>query len=218
MSLNLAGHVDDEPRDVSENRERLVAAHDLPHAPIWLAQVHGTLTVDAAQLDPAHSVQADAVYTREPDRVCAILTADCLPIVLAAANGSEVAVLHAGWRGLLDNIVAAGVAAFAARPAEIMAWIGPGIGVNAYRVDAAFRARFIARKPAFAAAFVVLDGALYADLGAIAGHLLHCAGVMNVSRYHGCTFREAELFYSNRRDRTTGRMATVAWIDSRARQ
>jgi len=211
-TFNLAEHVGDAPSDVASNRALLSAAQDLPHAPRWLNQVHGSVTVHAGELDRGGPVSADAAYSDTPDQICAILTADCLPIVLAAEDGTEVAVVHAGWRGLLSGVVAECLAEFSAPRPRISAWIGPGISAEAYTVDEAFRARFVERNSAFAPAFRVAAGTLQADLYAIADYLLREAGIERIDRYEGCTYREPRRFYSYRRERTTGRMATLAWI------
>jgi purine-nucleoside/S-methyl-5'-thioadenosine phosphorylase / adenosine deaminase len=213
-SLNLGAHVGDEATAVMRNRRGLLATHKLPHVPRWLAQVHGARTVDAADLNAFTEVEADAVYTNGPDHICAVLTADCLPILLSDADGEEVAAVHAGWRGLLDGVVHSAVAKFAAPRPRIAAWIGPGIGVDAYVVDAEFRHRFLAQDPSLDGSFRTIDGHWHADLHAIAERRLRDSGIGRVSRYDGCTFTDAERFYSHRRDGVTGRMATLVWIDS----
>ena len=211
--LNLAYHVGDDPSAVSANIQSLSRHLHLPHPPIWLQQVHGTKTVDACALDPQHIQQADVVYTNTPHKVAGILTADCLPIVIRSAAGDEVAVVHAGWRGLLRGVVAAALDRFSAPRRTLQAWLGPGISVDHYTVDEGFRHTFLASDTQLADTFKKNDGRWHADLAAIAAHLLHSAGVKNLSHYRGCTYAEADRFYSHRRDGTTGRMATLAWIE-----
>ena len=211
-SLNLATHVGDAEDAVAENRRRLVRRHDLPHAPHWPVQIHGTRVARAAELVNG-SVEADAVYTSRRREVCAILTADCLPIVLVAPEHIEAAVVHAGWRGLANGIVSAALSAFTAPPSSVHAWIGPGVGVTAYEVDGAFRDRFVHADARLACAFAAIDGRTHADLGSIAARQLTDAGVGSIGRYAGCTAEDTGRFFSYRRDRVTGRMATVVWLE-----
>lgn len=211
-SLNLADHVGDDPARVSRNRARLVESRLLPHAPHWPRQVHGIHAVNAAELVDHPMLEADAVYTNTNDVVCAILTADCLPIILCSRAGDEVAVVHAGWRGLLDGIVASTLNLFTVSPQHLLAWIGPGISVAAYAVDAGFRDRFLETDERLSAAFSRQAGQWFADLGIIAEARLANAGIRSIARYRGCTFGEPARFFSYRRDRITGRIATCAWL------
>ncbi len=215
-SLNLSEQVGDDASAVAHNQNLCVTTHCLPHAPRWLRQVHGTRAVDVSNLKISVDVEADAAYSNTPDRVCAILTADCLPIVLCDDTFEEVAAMHAGWRGLLHGIIESTSSKFSAPRTRLLAWIGPGISRSAYRVDRDFRARFLDDDPEVEHAFWFNDGQWHADLYAIAESRLRACGVTNISRYHGCTFAEAERFYSYRRDGVTGRMATLVWIDSEA--
>jgi len=211
-ALNLALHVADDPDKVAVNRERLYRAGGLPAPPGWPEQCHGTHAVHAAELNGHDAVVADAVYTDTPGLVCAILTADCLPLIVCSRAGDEVAVIHAGWRGLLDGIIERTLARFASPPEHMVAWIGPGISASAYAVDEAFRARFLAADPASAAIFSTRDEQLYADLPQLAAMRLGQAGITRISCYPGCTYHESERFFSYRRDGITGRFATCAWI------
>ena len=211
-ALNLALHVEDDPGKVAINRERLCHDAGLPHAPRWPQQCHGTRAVNAAELNDDTAVPADAVYAAAPGLVCAILTADCIPLIVCSLAGDEVAVIHAGWRGLLDGVIENTLSLFAATPAQTIAWIGPGISARAYAVDDAFRARFIASDPNYAAIFSARGDQLYADLPRLAEMRLVAAGVGRISRYPGCTYGEPERFFSYRRDGVTGRIATCAWL------
>ncbi len=186
----------------------------LPHLPRWLRQVHGTRTVNATDIKSSFDTEADAVYTSVPDQVCGILTADCLPIVICDERATEVAAVHAGWRGLLHGVVESSIKKFSTPAAHLIAWIGPGIGRDAYRVDPTFRRRFLFANEAFHSAFHYHNGQWHADLYAIAERRLRLLGVENVTSYDGCTFNETDRFYSYRRDGATGRMATLVWIDS----
>lgn len=211
-ALNLALHVDDNPDHVARNRALLLRDAGLPAPPRWPEQCHGTQAIHAAELNDNPTLAADAVYSNTPDLVCAILTADCLPLIVCSLAGDEVAVIHAGWRGLLDGVIENTLGLFAASPARVIAWIGPGISAGAYAVDAAFRERFIAADPAFAAIFSTRGEQLTADLPRLAEMRLAAAGLRRISRYPGCTYAEAERFFSYRRDGITGRFATCAWF------
>ncbi|MEY3202602.1 MAG: peptidoglycan editing factor PgeF, partial [Pseudomonadota bacterium] len=164
-SLNLGLHVGDDPAAVAINRARL-GVH-LPEAPRWLDQVHGTEVVDAAQL--TGTVQADAAFTREPGVVCAVMTADCLPILLCDQQGHVVAAAHAGWRGLHAGVIEATVAAMATPADRLLAWIGPAIGQAAFEVGEEVREAFLATHPDDAAHFAPhREGKWRADLAGLA--------------------------------------------------
>ncbi len=212
-ALNLATHVGDAPAAVAENRRRLVEALDLPAPPRWLSQVHGTHCVDATTA--ADGAQADASYALRPGIVCAVLTADCLPVLLCDRAGTRVAAVHAGWRGLRDGVVAAALRRLDCPPRELIAWIGPGIGTDAYVVGADFRARFVALDPASAACFEHRADGWHADLAALAGRQLAAAGVGCTVQANLCTYADPR-FYSYRRDGVTGRLASLIWLHGTA--
>lgn len=207
--LNLADHVGDDPGAVAGNRARLRCAADLPDEPRWLVQVHGTAVVDAAT---AHAgTEADAAYTVTPGVVCAVLTADCLPVLLCDRAGTRVAAVHAGWRGLVDGVVEAAVAAVGG--GDLLAWLGPAIGPAAFEVGGEVRARFLDHDPGAAGAFRGTEGGRWlADLYLLARCRLASAGVTGIHGGGRCTYREAGAFYSYRRDGTTGRMASLVWL------
>ncbi|HCV96996.1 Laccase domain protein YfiH [compost metagenome] len=211
----------DDPAQVQRNRDLLQAGLALPSAPHWLRQVHGTsvLRVDAPPLAQGVAVEptADAAVTSVPGVVLAILTADCLPVVLAARDGSEIAAAHAGWRGLADGMLEATVAAMHTPAAQVQAWLGPAAGPDHYEVGEDVFDAFVARDAAAAAAFVATRaGHWKVDLFALARRRLHSVGVdpARVSGGQWCSIAEPQRFYSHRRDRRTGRMATLAWIGS----
>lgn len=205
--LNLGAHVGDDAQAVARNRALLVASAGLPELPLWLTQVHGTAVVDA---DAPPDVTADARHTARRGAVCVVLSADCLPLLLCDTDGTEVAAVHCGWRGLADGMVAAAVARFAAPPARLLAWLGPAIGAAAYQVGPELVTRFA---PAARGAFGPGARGLTLDLGAAARALLAQAGVTRVYGGHWCTASDAARFYSYRRDGVTGRMATLIWQD-----
>jgi YfiH family protein len=210
-SLNLAKHVGDTPQAVHENRRRL--ARELPGEPVWLEQVHGTRIAD---LDSAQSGPADGAVTRRPGVVCAILTADCLPVLLTNRAGTHIGAAHAGWRGLAAGVLPAAVAAMGLPPRDLLAWLGPAIGPSAYEVGDEVRAAFLARDPATSAAFVAnARGRWQADLYSLARLSLAAAGVAATFGGGSCTATEAERFFSHRREAPCGRMASLIWLKSR---
>lgn len=213
-SLNPARHVGDAPEAVQANRERIRAAFRLPAEPLWLRQVHGTRVVPADAAPGPGCPEADGALTFRPGRVLAVLTADCLPIVLAARDGSALAVAHAGWRGLAAGVLPAAVAALETPPDRLAAWIGPGIGPARYEVDARVREAF-AELPGSEAAFAAGrdDAHWFCDLPRLAGLSLALAGVTDVEDCGLCTHADPDRFYSYRRDGETGRMATLAWME-----
>ncbi|HVN41273.1 MAG TPA: peptidoglycan editing factor PgeF [Steroidobacteraceae bacterium] len=215
-SLNLALHVGDDPTAVAENRRRLRMAARLPAEPLWLEQVHGARVVaNVAPRAPGDAPpQADACMATEPGRVCAVMTADCLPVVFSDRAGTCVAVAHAGWRGLAGGVLEATVAALKTPPTELLAWLGPAIGPAAFEVGAEVREAFLGRCEACAAAFTPNAAGRYqADLYALTRTALSALDVTAVFGGGWCTHRQAEAFFSFRRDRDTGRMATLAWLD-----
>ena len=211
-TMNLGLHVGDDPTAVRENRRRLVARHGLPCAPEWLRQVHGVRLVRADQAK--HDIPADGCWTDEPGRCVAVMTADCLPVVLCNAQGDRVAVVHAGWRGLADGVLAAALDVFAPDDA-LHAWLGPAIGPQAFEVGDEVRAAFTQRRAAYADAFrpTGAPGKHWCDLYALARSELRTERPITISGGDRCTHAERERFHSHRRDGTaSGRLATVAWL------
>ena len=210
-SMNLAGHVGDLAASVEANRRLLRRAARLPAEPMWLEQVHGT---EVAVHDGRSDVpRADAAMTRGRGRVCVVMTADCLPVVLADRAGSRVAVAHAGWRGLVQGVVEATVHALHCPPEELVAWLGPAIGQQAFEVGVEVRDAFVARSAQMAGCFAENErGRFQADLYGLAKAVLAEAGVTDVHGGGWCTASDPQRFFSFRRDGTTGRMATLAWL------
>ena len=208
--FNLADHVDDDPAAVAANRALLRRAAGLPAEPCWLSQVHGRGVIPAGE-GPAAG-PADGSWTDRPGRVCVVLTADCLPVLLARRDGSAVAALHAGWRGLAAGVLEAGVAALGGG-AGLVAWLGPAIGPDHFEVGPEVRDAFLAADAGAAAAFrpAARRGHHLADLYLLARQRLARAGVGSVHGGDECTFADAKRFYSYRRDGVTGRMATLVW-------
>jgi polyphenol oxidase len=232
-SFNLGDHVGDVPEAVAENRRRLRAAAGLPAEPAWLTQVHGTnvANLDAAtDLDAAGSRlegstdldtaragfvgPADAAFTRRQGRVCAILTADCLPIVLAADSGGLVAAAHAGWRGLSGGVIEATVKALQVAPERLMAWLGPAIGPEHFEVGAEVRQAFVTEDGGAESAFVPnARGRFMADLGELVRQRLAALGVKRVYGGGQCTYADRDRYFSYRRDGVAGRQATLVWLE-----
>jgi len=210
-SLNLGAHVADDSQHVQRNRQKLVEDLHLPSMPVWLEQVHGTDVLKLDHQSPS-SLQADAVYTREHGVVCAVMTADCLPVLFCSADGKEVAAAHAGWRGLCSGVLENTLKAFSAPAEEIFAWLGPAIGPNAFEVGAEVRDAFCAVDSAADAAFRAVGEKFYADIWMLATQRLQAAGVRKIWGGGRCTFTEKEQFFSYRRDRITGRMASLIWL------
>lgn len=212
-SLNLAGHVGDEPAAVAANRRLLREALRLPAEPLWLEQVHGTAVVDATQA--AAECRADASIAVQPGVVCVVMTADCLPLLLCDKAGSRVAAVHAGWRGLESGVIEATVKRLGVAPGELLVWLGPAIGPEAFEVGDEVRAAFVAHDLAAAAAFKPSPaGRWLADLYTLAHQRLAGCGVQAVYGGGLCTYSDAARFYSYRRDGATGRMASLIWCES----
>jgi len=211
--LNLGLGVGDDAAAVRANRALLRTRAELPSAPLWLRQVHGSRVVHAAS-GVARAARADACVARAPHQVCAVLTADCLPILLCDRAGSRIAAAHAGWRGLAAGVLEATVIALATPPAELLAWIGPAIGGDAYEVGNVVRETLLAQDPATGHAFTRNQrGRWQCDLVEVARRRLMGLGVAFVAGGNWCTAGDRARFFSYRRDRRTGRMVTLIWID-----
>jgi len=210
-TFNLGGHVGDDPAHVATNRQRLVAEAGLPEMPRWLEQVHGTdvVRLPATQVEP---LQADAAITSDTGVVCAVMTADCLPVLFCSADGKEVAAAHAGWRGLCAGVLENTLAQFAAPVSQIHAWLGPAIGPDAFEVGSEVRTAFMAKDARAQQAFRPAGAKYFADIWLLAQQRLQAAGIKSVSVSRRCTFHNSGEFFSFRRDGTTGRMASLIWL------
>ena len=212
-SLNLGAHVGDSPEAVAENRHRLRTAARLPAEPVWLSQQHGTSVLD---LDAARDAAAgaDASFTRRPGRVCAILTADCMPVLVASDSGAGVAAAHAGWRGLAAGVIEATVRALALPPQSLLAWLGPGIGAAHFEIGAEVRQELLRADPEAEAAFEQnARGRYMADLAALVRRRLKRLGIARIYGGDACTYAAPEDYFSYRRDGRTGRQATLIWLE-----
>lgn len=209
-SFNLASHVGDDPAAVLNNRARL--RERLPSEPPWLTQTHGTVCVDAATA--AAGVAADASFTRQRGVVCAVLTADCLPVLLADAQGTVVGIAHGGWRGLAGGVIECVVRAMGVAPGSLVAYLGPVIGARAYEVGRDVFDAFVGADSDAKAAFASYGaGKFLADLDLLARQRLMRLGVRGIHGGNMCTYSDPERFYSYRRDGATGRMASLVWME-----
>lgn len=213
-SLNLATHVGDQRDDVEENRRRLQRHLGLAHQPAWLEQVHGVDVVRIERADPGTVPRADASWTDRAGLACAILTADCVPILLADDEGGCVAAAHAGWRGLAAGVLENTVRHLPAAPDRLSAWLGPGIGPGAFEVGPEVFDAFVGPDPGAATAFVRgREDRFLCDLHFLARRRLLAAGVTRVDGDASqCTFGDAGSYFSHRRDGPCGRMATLVWL------
>ena len=210
-SFNLGDHVGDDAANVAANRAAL--REHLPAEPAWLKQVHGIATVNPKKSPKLK--EADAAFTRDSGVVCAVMTADCLPVLFCDRAGTVVAAAHAGWRGLAAGVLEATMTQMAVPPGELLAWLGPAIGPSAFEVGDEVRAAFVADDPAAALAFKPhFSGKWLADIYLLARQRLNARGVGGIHGGGRCTVGEAQHFFSYRRDGVTGRMATLIWIDS----
>ncbi len=218
-SFNLGIRCGDDPGAVLENRRQLEVALGLPSAPHWLRQVHGVEvarfeTPPPAKAGESDEPEADAAVTSTPGTVLAILTADCLPVVFAARDGSEVAAAHAGWRGLADGMLEATVAAMKTPASDIVAWLGPAAGPDAYEIGEEVFDAFVSGDAGAAVAFApTRPGHWKVDLYALARRRLAAVGVTDVHGGGLCTISDPARFFSHRRDQRSGRIATLAWIE-----
>lgn len=213
-TCNLGDRCGDDVADVAANRTELVQWLDLPGPPRWLRQVHGSAVHVADGSEEANDpAVADAAVTRLAGQVLAVLTADCLPVLFCASNGSEVGIAHAGWRGLAAGVLEATLAGLQASPDEIHAWLGPAIGPASYEVGEEVRQSFLDIDGEGAAAFAATrPGHWRCDLYALARRRLEVAGVRRVDGGGFDTFSDAR-FYSYRRDARCGRFASLIWRD-----
>ncbi|QPB43673.1 peptidoglycan editing factor PgeF [Rodentibacter haemolyticus] len=213
-SFNLGDHVGDEKSTVKTNRTLLVEKFNLPQSPLFLAQTHSTRVIRLPYRD--NNIEADAVYTNQPNQVCAVMTADCLPVLFTTNQGNEVAAAHAGWRGLCDGVLEETVKCFQVEPQDIVVWLGPAIGPAAFQVGKEVIEQFMAFDPIAETAFKAdpnQTGKYLGNLYQIATQRLNKLGIVHISGGNHCTFNEEDLFFSYRREGKTGRMASVIWFD-----
>jgi YfiH family protein len=210
-SLNLALHVGDDEKVVLENRQILRSRLELPAEPAWLNQVHGVQVVEAQP--SAIAPTADASFSNRTGNVCVVMTADCLPVLFCDRGGTRVAAAHAGWRGLVNGVLQATIRALGCDPGELLAWLGPAIEPDAFEVGPEVREQFVKADAQHSASFVQnSQGRWQADLYGLARCTLERAGVRSVFGGGFQCFGDQERFFSYRRDRRTGRTASLVWL------
>lgn len=215
--LNLGTHVNDNPLHTSENRRLLVEAHaNAPHF-CWLNQTHSSHLIKLTG-DTPNNIDADASWIDSTQRTCVVMTADCLPVLVTDKSGSFVAAIHAGWRGLYDGIIEKTIAHICTELRiehdQLLVWLGPCIGPSAFEVGDEVRELFITHNIKANDAFIANKGKWLANLHQLATLRLATFTGLIISQSELCTFNDAELFYSYRRDGQTGRLATFIWIDT----
>ncbi len=208
QSLNPAVHVNDDVEKVYQNRQKLTQMLKLPAEPAWLQQIHSNRVIT---LDAEHRLQqADASYTDQSGRVCTVLTADCLPLLLCSQDGSEIAAVHAGWRGLLAGIISNTVQLFKSK--AIMVWLGPAIGPDCFEVGPEVETAFTKKSIYFNSAFKpTAYNKFLADIYQLARIEFSMLDIQQIYGGNFCTVSDKQRFYSYRRDGETGRMATLIW-------
>ncbi|CAH1577974.1 peptidoglycan editing factor PgeF [Vibrio rotiferianus] len=211
QGLNLGAHVGDAPSIVEKNRDWLAQQANMPSAPIWLNQTHSTVVAQVSA-PTTRVLDADGVFTSASNVVCSAMTADCLPVLLTNTEGTQVAAVHAGWRGLANGIVENALELFSG---EVMAWLGPAIGHQAFEVGEDVLQAFVDFDSQAHQAFTPRDveGKWLADMSKLATQRLNKLGITQVFDSGLCTFQDKEDFYSYRRDGVTGRQATFIWIE-----
>jgi len=214
QGLNLGDHVGDDRWCVEKNRQWLLEKRMLPSLPIWLNQTHSTQVVILNEWTEK-LLDADGIFTTTPGIVCSIMTADCLPILLVNKAGTEIAAVHAGWRGLVNGIIKNAIDCFS-EPGQVIAWIGPAISGRFFEVGDEVRQQFIQENINRLSAFSQkngIDGKWMCDLPLMAKQELVSLGVDSVSLSGLCTYEDERRFYSYRRDGQTGRHASFIWIN-----
>ncbi len=212
-TLNLGAHVGDDPIAVEQNRVRLQQEMGLPQMPHFLNQTH---TTNVLTLPSDSTYPADASYTTQKGEVCLVMTADCLPVLFCNKDGTEIAAAHAGWRGLCDGILENIVAKFKSPRHDIMVWLAPAISQKAFQVSEDLLHAFMDVDPHAEAAFIrdpLVPGKYLADLYLLAKQRLHSLGITNICGGEYCTFTDKDRFFSYRREKNTGRIATLIWME-----
>ncbi|KXF82899.1 peptidoglycan editing factor PgeF [Enterovibrio coralii] len=213
-SLNLGNHVGDHSDHVAQNRAVLAEVMEMPTAPAWLNQVHGTEVMTLPLSSASEVPDADASFTSVEDQVCVVMTADCLPVLFCNEEGTQVGAAHAGWRGLVNGVLEETLAKFDDK-STVMAWMGPAIGATAFEVGGEVREQFIAANPEAHLAFQPHNDRWLADIYLLAKQRLAIAGVTKVYGGEHCTVSDPQRFFSYRRENCTGRQASCIWISSR---
>ena len=212
--FNLATHVDDDVDSVQKNRQLLIDQAALTEPPRWLTQTHSNNVIHTK--DWHTDIEADACFTDQPNQVCVVMTADCLPLLVCNSQGTEVAAIHAGWRGLANNIIGETVKKFSGDTAELLVWLGPAIGPKAFEVGEDVFNVFTEQNQQAKSAFSPIKNNHYlADIYQLAKQQLIALGIKHIFGGDRCTFNEESAFFSYRRDGQTGRMASMIWLNKK---
>jgi len=206
-SFNIADHVGDDPERVSGNREKLVKYLNLPSEPKYLNQIHSDKCLSFSSIE----CEGDALYTNKKNEVCAILTADCLPIFITDTHGQEVAIVHAGWKGLVRGVIEETLKAFDSK--NLVAHFGPAISQENFQVGSEVRNQYVSKDNSFNSAFKTISSKHYLNLYHAARLILNRHDIYKISGGTQCTFRQKDEYFSYRRDgKYSGRMANLIWI------
>lgn len=211
-SFNLANDIGDDPKNVRANRDKLINTLNLTSEPVWLKQIHSNKVID---LNKNHLKDADGSYVAVkniPSPICAITTADCLPILICNKQGTEIAALHAGWRGLFNGIIESGLSKFKSCSKDLLVWFGPAIGPNVFEVGEEVREQFIHLDENLKEAFKAKKEKYLMNIYLIAKKKLNAMGVHNIYGGDLCTYSDEKRFFSYRRNNPTGRMASLIWV------
>lgn len=209
--LNLGTHVGDSKQHVFQNRQQLIKLAKLPESPRWLNQIHSTTLINSSEWQ--ENIDADAIFSRQQNHVCTVMTADCLPILLCNQQGDMVAAIHAGWRGLVSGIIEKTIQQFCCDNSEIIVWLGPAIGPTQFEVGQEVYNKFVTFDQNASHAFTTVDEQHFlADIYQLARQRLQQNGVHAIFGGDFCTVSDKDQFFSYRRDGITGRMASMIWI------
>jgi len=213
-SFNLAAHVGDQDDSVIQNRQLLQTNLSLPNKPCWLGQVHSTNVIELNENPPKNTLETDASFTTTPQVVCTVMSGDCLPVLVCNQTGTCVAAIHAGWRGLAAGVIEAAINRMPCDPATLLVWLGPAIGPNKFEVGQDVKDRFMQFSSEAKSAFVPHQEQHYlANIYLLAKQRLEKLGINQIYGGEHCTFTEEDLFFSHRRDKQTGRMASLIWVE-----
>jgi YfiH family protein len=200
---------------VLTNIGKIQETNKMPHTPVFMDQIHSNKVFEY-EIEPVNhgAIKADACFTKKKGIVCAVLSADCLPVLIADKQASVVAAVHCGWRGLYSGILQNTIDSLCVNPEDLLCWLGPCISYKPYRVDASFRQKFVQKNKEYTHSFYQnKKGGWHADLKKIAVYQLESLGVKNITQTPYCTHDNKNLFYSYRRDGETGRMASMIWLE-----
>ena len=211
-NFNLALHVNDEKNIVLGNRDLLLRKYDLPSAPVWINQVHSNISVNADSISSV--IEADASYSKKIGTVCAVLTADCLPIFVSNKQGTVVGIAHAGWRGLVDGIIESLIESFDSNSEDLIVHLGPAISQLSYEVGLDVKSQYLSKNKSFESCFTFKNDKYYLDLYGAAKLVLKSYGISLISGGDRCTLKEVAEYFSYRRDgEFSGRMAHLIWME-----